>query len=179
MQEECRSIMKREMFQIKLLILCLLMLFGCTSNVISDNNTNIVNKSTMKKDITNVLNKTNSNVTDNRYIAAGIDNAAEFEDTFNTVKALVEEENKIEVAKYILYPIRAYIDGKSTMINNENDFIKNYDKIINTKIKDALSKENVRSTYVNSEGVMVDAGQIWFTQSQKCKNLYCIYTINN
>jgi hypothetical protein len=169
------------------------------SDKVSENNTS-TNTNTAKNDKTVNSTKTNSTnaskisnapkggaakqqSTDkkesDRYSVAGIDNAAEFEKTFNTVKDLVAKNNKTEVAKYVMYPINAYIDGKKTAISKEADFVKNYDKIMNAKVKKALANQNVANTFVNQYGVMVGQGELWFSQFNNNPKKYCIYGINN
>lgn len=142
------------------------------------NSTNSSKTSTTPKEST-AKQQTTLKKESNRYSVAGIDNAAEFEKTFNTVKDLVAKDNKTEVAKYVMYPINAYVDGKKTAISKEADFVKNYDKIMNAKVKKALANQNVANTFVNQYGVMVGKGELWFSQFNNNPKKYCIYGINN
>lgn len=114
-----------------------------------------------------------------RYKVAGIDNAIEFEAAFKQVQELVSEGDKKMVAEYIRYPIVVYIDGTKTEINTEDEFVKNYDKILTEKIKKALMNQKVKETFVNYKGVMVGQGEIWFTITEEGKHKYSIYGINN
>ncbi len=103
----------------------------------------------------------------NKYEAAGIDNPAEFEKTFNDVKAAIEKDEKETVADYINYPLNVNETSKdnkvtTTKIKSKEDFIKNYDSIITGKVKKSMINQKVEDTFVNYQGVMVGDGEIWF-----------------
>lgn len=120
----------------------------------------------------------------NRYAVCGIKDPIKFEKTFNTLKELVAKDKKEKVAEYVLYPINVYNDENGTKleIKNKEDFIKNYDKIFNKKVKEAFINQNVKETFVNYQGVMVNNGEIWFGVKY-ANNLdteeYGIIAINN
>lgn len=200
--------MRKKVFQTVAITFSLFILGGCSNNKVSneekkpnseitqentntsqktqESNTNVNTQGDTKEKSnsgsdqnSNGNQKSTDNKANNRYAVAGINNPIEFETQFNTVKALVTKGNKLEVAKYILYPINVNINGAKTTINKEADFIKNYDSIINTKVKNAFVNQKVENTFVNYQGVMVGNGELWFTESDKVKNKYCIYAINN
>lgn len=114
-----------------------------------------------------------------RYKVAGIDNGSEFEAAFKQVQELVSKGDKKVVAEYIRYPITVYIDGTKTEIKTEDEFVKNYDKILTGKVKTALMNQKVKETFVNYKGVMVGQGEVWFTITEEGKHKYSIHGINN
>jgi len=113
----------------------------------------------------------------NRYSVAGIDDAAEFEKVFNTVKSLVAKGEKEKVAEYVNYPLTS----ANITVNSKEEFIKNYDSIITEEVKNALINQKVEETFVNYKGVMVGNGQIWFSaiydNNSKIMK-YLIYAVN-
>lgn len=113
----------------------------------------------------------------NRYSVAGIDDAAEFEKVFDTVKSFVAKGEKEKVAEYVNYPLTS----ANITVNSKEEFIKNYDSIITEDVKNALINQNVEETFVNYKGVMVGNGQIWFSaiydNNSKIMK-YLIYAVN-
>ena len=97
--------------------------------------------------------------TPSRYSVAGIDDAAEFERVFKIIQALVAKGEKEKVAEYIRYPLTS----ANITVTSKEEFIKNYDLIITEKVKNALVNQKVEETFVNYKGVMVGAGEVWFT----------------
>jgi hypothetical protein len=126
----------------------------------------------------NTIKSTYTNI-NNRYKAAGINDSSEFESSFNYFKVLVAKDNKIELAKYIWYPIDVRINGKKTLISSEEEFILNYDKIITPRVKMAVINQQIQNSYVYSSGVMIGQGELWFTEVSTSTNNYLIYAINN
>jgi bla regulator protein BlaR1 len=114
--------------------------------------------------------------TKNRYDVAGISDPKAFESAFNEVKALVAKGDKAKVADYIKYPINAYIDGTRQSITSKDQFIKNYDKIFTSKVRTAFLNQDVSTTFVNYQGVMVGNGELWFSVFD---NKFLVYGINN
>lgn len=144
------------------------------------NSTSKTSNNKITKTSTNSGDKKSSDLSkNNRYYVGGIDNATEFEATFNKLKTLVKDSKKEEVSKYVRYPISIKINGVKTQIKSEGDFIKNYDKIMTTEVKNAFVNQNVKDTFVNYQGVMVGNGEMWFAKCDKNKVKYCIIAINN
>ena len=113
----------------------------------------------------------------NRYSVAGIDDAAEFEKVFNTVKSFVAKGEKEKVAEYVNYPLTS----ANITVTSKEEFIKSYDSIITEDVKNALINQKVEETFVNYKGVMVGNGQIWFSaiydNNSKIMK-YLIYAVN-
>ncbi|WP_461615209.1 hypothetical protein [Clostridium sp. Marseille-QA1073] len=165
-------------------------LTGCSSkDNKSQENTKIENKENenlniednKKDELTKnkISNKSNENSTSNRYEVAGIMDVNEFEEAFKTVQKLVKDNDKSSIAEYIIYPINANINGNKIAINSKEDFINNYDKIFNEKVRKTLIDQKVEDTFVSNRGVMVGSGELYFIPSNETGHKYGIYAINN
>lgn len=115
----------------------------------------------------------------NRYATAGIDNAAEFEQTFRLLQELVRKGDSKTVSEYIVYPISVNVDGSRREIKDAKQFVKNYDKIMTQTVIDAFLNQAVEETFVNYKGVMVGNGELWFNMIEGTQHTYSIYGINN
>ncbi|MDN4091931.1 hypothetical protein P4U99_18585 [Brevibacillus agri] len=101
----------------------------------------------------------------NRYEVAGITDPVAFEAFFDKLQEAVKAGNKAQVARMVQYPLRINKDGGSRYVQNEQQFLAEYDEIVTPKVKEALLAQNVRETFVNAQGVMVGNGELWLGQS--------------
>ena len=89
-----------------------------------------------------------------KYRAAGIDNDKEVEQFAQTIQDDVKVNDKNSLATRIHFPINCTIDGKKMEIDNYQEFIKYYDKILNPNFKNVLSAASTKFMFGNSQGVM-------------------------
>lgn len=115
----------------------------------------------------------------NRYDAAGIEEADEFDETYEILRTALSNNDKDTFADYISYPIKVNMDGKKVEIKDKNEFIKNFDKIINEDLKNIFLNQKVEEFFVNQYGIMVGKGQFWISQIAGSKHKFSIYGINN
>jgi hypothetical protein len=104
------------------------------------------------------------------WAVAGINDPQGFKNFFVNFQKLVKEDQKVEIAKLIRYPLKD--------IKNEADFIKNYDQMFTQKVKTEVINQNVEQIFRNDQGVMVGNGEIWF-HTIIGKSGYWIIAINN
>lgn len=115
----------------------------------------------------------------NRYQVAGIDDADEFDETYELLRAALSENDKDTFADYIAYPINVIINGKKTEIKNKEVFLKNFDDIMTEDMKNVFLNQKLEDFFVNYQGIMVGNGQFWFNQLEGTKHKFSIYAINN
>ncbi|HBN85272.1 MAG TPA: hypothetical protein DDZ89_15680, partial [Clostridiales bacterium] len=187
------------------ILICLLILVGCsgitqpTGSLESGDGKDIVsNDSTVKpkdnaeapaettkpgetilEETSETENSETSNEVENRYDIAGFDSASEFEGTFHYLQEQVQLDHREIVAEYIAYPIQVNMDGSRVNIENEDEFVNNYNKIFTEAVKKAFLEQDVKETFVNYKGVMVGNGELWFNMLEGTKHKYSIYGINN
>jgi hypothetical protein len=103
---------------------------------------------------------------------------------FMKLKTVIERKDKEWLATHISFPITVRLGLARKPIKTREEFIINYDAIINSKVKLAVEKQEVNALFKNWRGLMVGDGEIWFTPVQlTSKNLpeirYFITGINN
>ncbi|CAI3944858.1 MULTISPECIES: hypothetical protein [Commensalibacter] len=79
------------------------------------------------------------------------------------LKKDVAQENKKAVAGVVKYPLKVDIQGKRIAIQNQQQFIQYYDKIITPKIKQAVTDQQFVGIFANYQGIMFGSGQIWLS----------------
>ena len=84
-------------------------------------------------------------------------------DFFLEIQEYVRTDNKGKLASLIIYPITIHsIDGKDVEIQNEDEFISNYEKIATEKWKSVILAQEPIRLFTNWKGVMVNRGEMWF-----------------
>ena len=156
--------MKKKVLALLLISICATTISACSnknSTVIPTKDTTTkIKETTETKPTENIETKPTVKESDpNKYSVAGIDDAAEFESVFKTIQSLVAKGEKEKVAEYIRYPLTS----ANITVRSTEEFIKNYDSIITGKVKTALINQKVEELFVNYKGVMVGAGEVWFT----------------
>lgn len=104
-----------------------------------------------------------------RYGWANIGDDKEFEKTVYAFWKGVKEDDKREVAKHIHYPLYKYdfAQKKFLSVDNEKEFVENYDKIITKKAKKDIVKSVPKYLFTTDEGVMLGLGYVWFDYLSK------------
>lgn len=101
-----------------------------------------------------------------RYAAIGAEEEEEIEDYASEIYQYIINSDKQGVAAQIKFPIDVHINSESrTRIYNAEEFIKEYDNIINPEFKSIMERAFTRNMFTNYQGVMLGDGQknIWFT----------------
>ncbi|MEV5029865.1 hypothetical protein [Paenibacillus sp. LPE1-1-1.1] len=118
-----------------------------------------------------------SNVEDNPFAAAGIDDPAAFIKMFEIAKAAVAANEKDAVAELILLPLQ--VNGEIPYaVKSKEEFIEKYDQIITPSVKEALEAQKVDDLFVRDQGVMVGDGELWFGASAEEPQAYGIIAVN-
>lgn len=97
-----------------------------------------------------------------RYSMATKVSDSDVEKFVRNIQAFVNNNDKSNVAKSISYPVNVNIKGERTLIKNEEDFIKNYDSIFTSEYKKAIKDSFAKYLLVNTQGVMIGDGLMWF-----------------
>jgi hypothetical protein len=81
------------------------------------------------------------------------------------LRSAVREGNKRQVASMLRYPIDVSIADKIFRVNNPEEFMHNYERIVDGSVKAAILDEKPsRCLFSNSEGFMVGDGEVWFDE---------------
>ncbi|GMK40364.1 hypothetical protein PCCS19_34200 [Paenibacillus sp. CCS19] len=115
----------------------------------------------------------------NPYETAGINDPKAFEQMFTSVQQAIAAGDQTLVSSYGLYPVRVnYADGTSEQIADAKQFVANYDKIITPSVAQTMKDQAIAKLFVNWQGVMAGAGQIWFGATADSPQRYGIIAVN-
>jgi hypothetical protein len=116
-------------------------------------------------------------------IAVGTETDQNVENFVAKIQGYIVNNNKKQLAEQVKYPINVKINNKVTEIQNTDDFIENYDKIINPSFKQVIGNAFTKYMFANWKGVMFGTGlnNIWINNvSTTGDNLeLMIISINN
>lgn len=87
-------------------------------------------------------------------VAVGTESDQAVENFADKIQSYVVSNDKKQLAEQVKYPITVKIDDKATKIQNEDEFIKNYDKIFHDDYKRAISNASTKFMFVNFQGIM-------------------------
>ncbi|MWC29452.1 hypothetical protein [Paenibacillus sp. MMS18-CY102] len=117
--------------------------------------------------------------TSNPYEVAGITDAAAFDAMFGQVQLAVAADDRAKVASLALYPLRVnFAEGQSVQMKDARQFIAQYDTIVTGQVKEALRTQDKKGLFVNAQGVMAGAGQMWFGGTAETPQKYGIIAVN-
>ncbi|WP_244169775.1 hypothetical protein [Paenibacillus helianthi] len=115
----------------------------------------------------------------NPYEVAGIDDPAEFTAYFSKLQKAVKDNKPAEVADLISYPMNLNKDNKTYVIYNKEEFIKKYDRIFTSLVRDILLAQKVDKLFVNYQGVMVGDGELWMGVRNNKLGVIAVNITNN
>jgi len=77
------------------------------------------------------------------------------------IQNYIVNNNKVQLAEEIRYPINVKINGNVIKIQDKDDLIKNYDQIFRVDYKQVISNLPTKYLFVNFQGIMFGDGEIW------------------
>lgn len=86
---------------------------------------------------------------------AGFDDPIASKRFLKKLKYWVEKEEKDSVANAIRFPL-------PRSAKTRKEFLENYDRIINQKVKSALASQPLQAIFRNAKGAMIGKGEMWF-----------------
>ncbi len=117
--------------------------------------------------------------TKNPYYVAGIDNPAEFTTYYAKLQKAVKDNKPEEVAKLISYPMNLNKDNKTYVISNKTEFIKKYDRIFTSRVREQLLAQKADKVFVNWKGIMVGEGDLWIGKQDNKLGVIAVNIIKN
>jgi hypothetical protein len=111
------------------------------------------------------------------FTAAGTD-AAQVTAFLKSLQSAVSVGNRLKVASLVHFPLKAWVDGEETVIQNESEFQARYGRIFDASLKKAIADAKVDTLAANQEGVMLNDGRVWFRPVVEHKNSIKIVAIN-
>jgi thioredoxin:protein disulfide reductase len=96
--------------------------------------------------------------------------SADATDFLAKLQSAVAKNNKQDAAKLVQFPLRINQHGKSSFVKSKAEFVANYRTIFTNKIQQVISKQQVQSLFVNSQGVMLGNGEVWARPADPAKS---------
>lgn len=115
----------------------------------------------------------------NPYEVAGINDPAEFTTYFAKLQKAVKGNKPAEVADLISYPMNLNKDNKKYVIYSKNEFIKKYDRIFTSSVRENLLAQKVDKLFVNYQGIMVGDGDLWMGKPNNKLGVIAVNVTNN
>jgi len=99
-------------------------------------------------------------------VAVGKYSDQEVENFANKVQGYIVDNNKEKLAEQINYPISVTSNNNVIKIESKDEFVKNYDKILNTNFKQQISNSYGKYMFANYQGVMFGGNQynMWINE---------------
>jgi len=67
------------------------------------------------------------------------------------------------MAAMVDYPFQARIGSKAVKLRDAAHFVADYDKIVTTKVKQAIANQSYATLFANWQGVSIGDGEVWFS----------------
>lgn len=84
-------------------------------------------------------------------------------DFFDEIQDRVRTDDKERLAGLILYPLSIHFaGGEEEKLNNEAEFVAQYEEIATPKWKDAILSQAPARLFASWQGLMVGSGELWF-----------------
>ena len=98
-------------------------------------------------------------------LPVGTESDQDVENFVSEIQNYVVNDNRKQLAEKVAYPIKVKINNKVTQIENEDDFIENYDEIFNENFKKVISNAYTKYMFVNYKGIMFgpNSNNIWIS----------------
>jgi len=95
------------------------------------------------------------------YSIAGFDDASKVQLYVENLKTLVSQDKKEDIAQLIRFPLKISVAARRITLRSKDDFLKHYDQAFNSKVRDALAKQDSANLFANWQGAMIGNGEIW------------------
>lgn len=89
----------------------------------------------------------------------------------HALQAAVAADDRRQVATMVSYPLTTKIEGHLVHIRTTRQFLGHYDELLPPATRKLIATQSFEDLFVNSQGVMVGSGQLWF--SGVCSDELC------
>ncbi len=111
--------------------------------------------------------------TKDKFYVAGF-TQKEFNTYFTKLQKAVAKNDKKAVSNLVYYPLNVNSNGKTKVIKNQKQFIKEYKAIMTKKVKNSVLKQKSDKVFVNYKGAMTGNGEVWMSKFNKKLGIYGI-----
>jgi len=96
-----------------------------------------------------------------RFASAGFNDDTKADDFILNLKRYVKTESSSEISAMISYPLNITNKKNKIKITDPETFIKDYDIIFNSKVKDSIINQPLADIMASSKGLMIGTGEVW------------------
>jgi len=89
---------------------------------------------------------------------------AEFDLFYSTLKTSAQSKNKISLAELSNFPLNTMIGHKMVQIKTKQEFLQKFDKFYSPSITEAILKQDPKTVFCNSQGMMIGNGHVWVSR---------------
>lgn len=111
--------------------------------------------------------------TEDKFYVAGF-TQKEFNTYFTRLQNAVAKNDIKAVSKLVYYPLNVNSNGKTKIIKNQKQFIKEFKTIMTKKVKNSILKQKPDQVFVNYKGAMTGDGEVWISKFNKKLGIYGI-----
>ena len=90
--------------------------------------------------------------------------ASQAQSFLDKLKRVVKENNKVEFASFVHYPLRVFDRNHDIKISSPSELISKYPHILTPDVRHAILTQSAQCLFANAQGMMVGNGQLWFQQ---------------
>ncbi len=98
---------------------------------------------------------------------AGFDTKEQFLSFFEKLKKAASQKDKKALSELMHYPLNTFAKNYPKSIKNKKIFIKDFDKVMSTKLLDLIQNQEVEKIFCKSDGVMLGNGEVWINVYKK------------
>lgn len=102
-----------------------------------------------------------------RYPVAGAEDDALIERNAQAFCRAVEKGDRQAVAKLTRYPLGFFLGGRRVKAANQQDFLKNYDRIFTAEFVTRIRAAVPHNMFARDQGIMLGDGAVWFDDKGK------------
>jgi hypothetical protein len=100
----------------------------------------------------------------------GFDSPAKLISLITNLKKAVKSGDRAAVGALVDYPITVKLGGAERDIENQADFIKNYDAIMTKPVRDAVLSFKMKDYFINRQGLVMSGdtgkGSVWLMNNK-------------
>ena len=98
---------------------------------------------------------------DARLYLAGLESPDEARQFLAILKQNLEGSEHLAIVKMVRLPLKIHSGSKHTY-RDPDSLVRDFDKVFTQQVRDAIIKASYENLFINSQGVMLGDGAVWF-----------------
>ena len=97
---------------------------------------------------------------------------------FDKFRSAVASDERDIVVSMVHFPLRVQLEGRSALIKNKSQLLRDYDKVFTAAVRCAITGAKRTEVWANWQGYTVVSGVVWW-DARAARKLFGIITVNN